>query len=440
MGEDDARHTPTVDWVVNMTRRYLLGMPLVAMGAPLLPTRGELDRLIAAMEKALFQGIVPFWVEKTIDPAGGYLLHHDAQGKPLGPGVRGVETQAGMVWLYARLARMGHEPKRMLEAAEHGAKFLRERMWDGKYGGFYWEVDALGKPTKANKHVLAQAWAIEALAELGLAGGKKEWRGFVLGLIELLEKQAHDAAHGGYVEYFLKDWATPPVNEPIYVADSAAGMKTMRTHVRMMRAVEELYAWTKAPVVKERLLELIAIASSAVYRKPQMAATDKYDRDWSPRLEGTFGEVHYGMDLENLWGLAEAVRMAGMSVSPYVDLMRASFAYCQRYGYDAAEGGFYRAGQLSQPASDKAKTASAQAEAMVAALELYRLTGSTEYFEVFRKTWAYCEKNLVDRENGDWFEVAGEGPKASVERAGYRHGRAMVECLVRLRQIREKTS
>ena len=420
-------------------------LPMAVGAAPLLPTRGELGLYLQRMEKVLYENIVPFWYPNTIDPAGGYLLNHDGEGKSKGPGVRAIVTQAQMVWFYARLARFGYEPKKMLEAAEHGYRFLRERMWDAKHGGFYWEVDAVGKPTAANKHLFGQSFGVLALAEYALASKRKDVREFALGLFQLLEKQAHDPVHGGYVEYFLSDWSTPPVNEPMYVAGSAAGMKLMSTHSHLMEAMTALQQATGSATVRDRLIELISIQSNAVVRKPYMASTDKYDRDWSPRLEGELARVNYGQDVAKVWLLIEANRAAGLPVSPYVDLLRSSFAYCRKYGFDEAAGGFIAAGGLGQPADDLSKYWWVEAEGLVSSLAMYQLTSNTEYFEVFRKTWGFCEKAQIDWAHGDWHATIDGGGKAQGDKAGlvksaFHQGRAMIESLQRLRAIREKTS
>ena len=429
----------------NMLRRTFSSFAMTAAAAPFLPTRGELDLYIQLFEKTLVENILGFWYPKTVDPAGGYLLNHDFEGKSKGAAARAVVTQARMLWFFARMARHGHEPKLMLEAAEHGYKFLREKMWDARHGGFNWEVDAQGKPTKVNKHLYGQSFALFALAEYAMASRRKDVLEFALKVFEVLEKKAHDPVHGGYVEYFLQDWATPPVNEPIYMGGSAPGMKLMNTHLHLMEAMTSLYQATRNATVRDRLIELIAIESNAVIRKPHMACTDKYDRDWSPRLEGAFSTVSYGHDIENIWLITEANRAAGLSSSPYVDQFRANFAYCRKYGFDEALGGFFYTGQLNEMATDKSKSWWVQAEALVSALTMYQLTNNTEYFEVFRKTWSFCDKYQIDWKNGDWHSVIGvdgkaRGDKANEWKAAYHNGRAMIEGLSRLRAIREKTA
>ncbi len=429
----------------SMTRRTFSLLPLAAAAAPLLPTRGELDLYIQRFERTLLENILSFWYPKTVDSGGGYLLNHDISGKPKGPANRMIVSQARMLWFFSRMARYGHEPKQMLAAAEHGYRFLRETMWDAKHGGFYWEVDPLGKPVKVNKHLYGQSFAMYALSEYAMASRRKEVVEFSLKFFEVLEKKSHDPVHGGYVEYFLPDWSTPPVNEPIYMGGSASGMKLMNTHLHLMEAMTTLYQATRNLTVRDRLIELIAIESNAVIRKPYMACTDKFDRDWTPRLEGGFAKVSYGHDVENIWLITEANRAAGLSSSPYVDLFQANFQSCRKYGFDEEKGGFFYTGDFNQPADDRSKNWWVQAEALVSALTMYQLTNRTEYFDVFRKTWDFCDKHQIDWRNGDWhssIDTEGKvrGDKANEWKAAYHNGRAMIESIARLRAIRDKTS
>lgn len=428
-----------------MTRRSFTALPLVAAAAPLLPTRGELDLLIQRVERELTRQVLDFWVRQTVDPAGGYQLNHDAAGKPKGAGVRTLPTQAGMIAFYSRMARMGHEPKKMIELADHGFRYLRERFWDGRNGGFYWEVDAVGKPTRTNKHLYAQACAMHALAEFALATNRKEPRELALNLFQVLEKQSHDPVHGGYVEYFLTDWATPPVNEPIYLPGSATGMKLMQTHLRLLEALTSLNVLARNPVVRDRLSELLLIESIAVYREPHHMAADRYDRDWSPRLDTDVTVISYGDNLANLWLLANGCRSAAVPLSGMASSLRFSMDQCRRFGLDATGARFATSGVAGQPATDSATDSTCQADAMAAALLTYQLTSNTEYFELFRKLWKFVDARLSDRMNGDWHaglaaDATPRGDKASTTRCAYSHGRALFEVLTRLRSIREKSS
>ncbi|MDX2268457.1 MAG: AGE family epimerase/isomerase [Bryobacter sp.] len=438
-----------------MLRRSFLASPLALasplMAAPPLPTKAELAAYRTKCRQVLLENILPFWYPSTLDRSrGGFHLNHDALGQFQGPAPRMIVTQARMLWFFARLARFGHQPKEMLAAAEHGFRFLRDAMWDKRHGGFFWEVAPDGKPTKPNKHLYGQSFALYALAEYALASGRKEPLNLALKFFDLLEKQSHDGQYGGYVEYFLPDWSTAPPDEPIYMGGAGPGIKLMNTHLHLMEALTTLYRASRSPLVAERLRELMAIESLAVLRKSPVAATDKFNRDWTPRLEPAFARISYGHDIENIWLLADAAAALNTPIHPYRELFEANFAYCRQYGFDETHGGLYYLGNFNQPADDQTKSWWVQSETLVSALTMYRLTSETRYFEVFAKTWAFVDKHQIDWKNGEWhasLPANGELPtsknlpgKAGPWKGPYHNGRAMIECIALLTELENKTA
>jgi mannobiose 2-epimerase len=144
--------------------------------------KSDVDREIGRLEKNLRRNILPFWLEKSLDRVnGGYTINFGPRGEAKGPGVKMIVTQARQVWFFARLARAGYCGAECLEAAEHGYQFLREKMWDARYGGFYWQVDATGEEKqKPNKHLYGQSFALYAISEYALASGRRDVRYFAI--------------------------------------------------------------------------------------------------------------------------------------------------------------------------------------------------------------------------------------------------------------------
>ena len=66
----------------------------------------------------------------------------------------------------------------------------------------------------------------------------------------------------------------------------------------------------------------------------------------------------------------------------------------------AANGGFYDSGPLGQPADRRDKVWWVQAEALVSALTMYRLTADPKYAQVYLKTWAFINTKQTDWSTG----------------------------------------
>ena len=398
---------------------------------------------IPKLEKNLKENIAAFWLSKSLDLAnGGYTINFGPKGEPKGPGTKMIVTQARTVWLFSRLVRAGYGGPEHLKAAEHGYRFLKEKMWDAKNGGFYWEVDATGnQKLKPRKHLYGQAFGLYALSEYYLASKKKEVLDLATRLFNVLESKSHDKTYAGYIEFFNEDWTPAPPGETPYMGGGTSALKLMNTHLHLLEAVTTFYRASKLPLARERLLELIDIESNAVVRKGLGACTDKYERDWTPRLEGDFARVSYGHDLENIWLLVDACDAAGISNHPFLDLYRSLFDYSMQHGYDPEKGGFYDSGAFNKPADRRSKIWWVEAEAIVSALYMHRLTGDAKYLAVFEKTYDFIDKYQTDWEHGEWHatitpEGKALGDKAQIWKAGYHNGRAMIECLEILKAMK----
>jgi cellobiose epimerase len=403
-------------------------------GFALGPTRERLERL-------LLENIVPFWDERIIDRQhGGYRLNHDIQGKWLGPADKALVTQARTVWFLARLYNSGYGGDEALEAARHGFIFLRDRLWDAEHGGFYWSVSADGtRAVQDMKHLYGQGFALYALTEYGQASGDPQAQAMAARLFRLLEFYAYDTQYGGYQEFFTRTWDTPPEGSAAYVGGAPKGAKLMNTHLHLMEPFTTYVQWSGLPLARQRLTELIFIQSSAVVRMEVGACTDKYAPDWTPLLQGDWARVSYGHDLENTWLLSEANRAAGLPDAPLLGLYRTLVDYALEHGYDRQAGGFFDSGPLGQAADRLDKVWWVQAEALVALLNMYSLTGEQPYADAFLQTLSWVEDHQTDWKNGDWFATieSGQaaGAKAGPWKSPYHNGRAVIECLEILQRI-----
>ncbi|MBM3279747.1 MAG: AGE family epimerase/isomerase [Candidatus Handelsmanbacteria bacterium] len=406
---------------------FALLLPAAAWAQP--DTTGVRQRL----ETLLLENLLPFWYPGTVDQqAGGYAFNHDVAGKWQGPSPKALVTQARAVWFFSRLYNSPYGKPEHREAARHGFAFLRDRMWDSEYGGFYWEVSEKGtQATKPDKHLYAQGFGLYALAEYIRASQDPQAKQLAGELFHLLETRAYDRRFGGYREFFARDWGE--AQSCSYMGGSAEH-KLMNTHLHLMEPFTTYYQVQPDSLIRERLLQLIQVQSNAVVRKDLGLCTDRYTPDWTPLRGPWFDRVSYGHDVENVWLLIEAVGAASLAQGPFMDLYRTLFANALKYGFDQEQGGFYDSGPFSAPADRRAKVWWVQAEGLVAALYLYRLTGAEAYWQVFLQTLGWIEHYQVDRQGGDWHATIAEDGRPEGDKAGpwkgpYHNGRALLECL-----------
>ena len=421
--------------------------------------RGQLAALRPRIEQNLRQNIIRFWYPRSVDHEyGGYTVHYGPKGEPLPGGTKMIVTQARMLWLSSRLLRGGFADSAaatsgaradpggpapvtaaiLRDAADTGFRFLRDRMWDAQYGGFYWEVDPTGREVReSNKHLYGQAFGLYALSEYVSATGNREALALANRLFDLMEARAYDREFGGYREFFARDWSAAPAGVDSYLG-GPPDVKLMNTHLHLLEALTSYVRAGGRPLARERLSELVAIETQSVVRKGWVACTDRYRRDWTPILDETSARVSYGHDLENIWLVVDALHVLNRPTAPHNDLFRELFTYSLTYGYDEAQGGFYESGPPKMPADRRNKVWWVQSEALVSALTMWKLTADARYVEVFQRTWQWVDQHQTDWESGEWFDtIQADGQPLAINKAhpwktGYHNGRALVEVLERL--------
>jgi mannobiose 2-epimerase len=409
------------------------------------PTQENLLQSKQRLERILTENILPFWYPQVIDlEDGGYRLNHDLHGKWQGQAPKYLVSQARTVWFFSRLTRSRYGTSAHLDAARHGYAFLRDRMWDKNFGGFYWGVDSSGQSAiKPDKHLYGQAFGLYALSEYATASADPSATALAQELFRLWETYAHDPQYGGYQECFQRDWNPVDADSKSYM-NTAPTLKLMNTHLHLIEAITTFYLLTKDPLAKERLSELILVQSNSVLRKTLGACTDQYQRDWTPLQGPPYDRVSYGHDLENVWLLIEACKALGLSHTLLLDLYRTLFRYALRYGFDRKEGGFYDSGPFHALADRRDKIWWVQAESLLCALQMYRLTGEEVYWQCFCQTLDWITRRQADWEHGEWYMRISAMGKPSGEKAGawkspYHTSRAMLQCLALLSPLIESS-
>src|SRR5262249_30350667 len=158
------------------------------------------------------------------------------------------------------------------------------------------------------------------------------------------------------------------------------GMRTYNTHLHVLESFADLYRVWPDSLVRRRLEELLAINTLTV-RLPQYGCNvDKFAPDWQPIRTPENLRASYGHDVECAWLCLEAARALGQPPAVLRGWAEGLVDYSLRHGHDRARGGFFYTGPVGKDADDPRKEWWVQAEALVAMLEMYRLTGRPEYY------------------------------------------------------------
>ena len=120
-----------------------------------------------------------------------------------------IVSQARHIWSASNAYIFYNDRKDLLRTAEHGFKFIKDKMWDKTYGGFYDLVDRKGNPIKENgeliKRAYGNAFAIYGLACYYRASGNIEALNLAKKTFYWLDQQSFDKVNGGYFQFLSED-------------------------------------------------------------------------------------------------------------------------------------------------------------------------------------------------------------------------------------------
>ncbi len=403
------------------------------------PKREVLLQQAARCRHILKTSLVDFYLPACVDNDSGGYLESLRDGKFAATGDKFLTLQARQLWFFSTLAREGIEAKAALAAARSGFDFVERHMRDRQHGGYFSKVSDAGRATDRRKHVYLNAFALYGLVAYHQAARAPQALAAAQDLFRVLEEKAHDAKHGGYVEFFYEDWR--PISdprEPRYVG--AIGTKTYNTHLHVLEALAELYRAWPDPLVRQRLAEMIVVNTHTVRHPDFPCNIDGWQRNWRMVEAAANQRASYGHDVECAWLTLDAARAMGLSSDLLRRWAQEICGYSLRYGFDKEYGGFFYTGPLGRPADDTKKEWWVQAEALVSMLEMYRLTRKPEYFDAFSRTLDFVEKHQVAREGSWWATRAADGSprgdqRSSMWQGAYHNGRAMLHCAKLLEEL-----
>jgi mannobiose 2-epimerase len=360
------------------------------------------------------------------------------------------------VWTNARAGQFFGDTA-FLARARHGARFLRDAMWDREHGGFFWLVTRDGTPKaepegRIVKQAYGTAFAIYALAAHHDVTRDPEALRLAREAFRWLDRHAHDPVHGGYFNYMERD------GTPMRAGFRADPPKDQNSSIHILEAYAELYQVWPDPTLRARLEEMLALVRDRIRVDPGYL-TLFHTADWRPvswrdsseaarRADRYFHDhVSFGHDVETAYLLLEASHVLGRHDDAATHRAAKQMVdHALRHGWDDAAGGFYEAGYYyrDRPGHtlvQDTKNWWAQAEGLNTLLlmaERYP-DDPMRYMDRFRALWAYVDTHLIDHARGGWYEGGldrephrREGPKGHIWKATYHESRAYMNVVRRL--------
>ena len=416
----------------------------------------KLDTIAKQMRYAARQGLIEVYYPRDIDTVyGGYLSTFSYDFKPVGDQDKMIVTQARHIWSTAKAALFYHDTS-YNAMSRHGFLFLRDKMWDKEYGGFYNLVTRDGTPKSTIKEAYGNAFAIYGLsayyesshdtAALNLAKKTFMW----------LEKHSHDPKDKGYFQHLQRD-GTPVIRGADVKNTSELGYKDQNSSIHLLESLTELYKVWQDPLVKERLQEMLVLIRDRIvtpkgylqlFFTPTWKPVSFQDStDQSVLQHKNLDHVSFGHDVETAYLMQEATEALGNEHdTKTLAIGKKMVDHALRNGWDDSLGGFYDEGYYFKDKPgitiiNKSKNWWAQAEALNTLLIMAQLypNDPMHYLQLFYKEWDYVQKYLIDHEHGDWYEEGLDNEperktalKAHIWKGSYHNFRALMNCINRI--------
>lgn len=387
----------------------------------------------------LQHNVLQFWVDHALDKEyGGMLGQLNREGQPTFPDNKSVVLESRSLWSFSEAYRRYPDPayQKMAVAC---LKFLREKMWDKQYGGYYFMVSRDGRVIDSTKELNPMSYVMEGLAEYALAFHDPQVAREALDLFEVIDQHAHDNEHGGYHIAFTRDWQWIKDYKDGPNAAGSFGRKSYDWHLGLVEALATLYDVTGDARVRARLGELLDIFVNKIIDAEIGYGRYYFHDDWSVAdRDGDSKQCEYGLDLEASWLLTEAAERVGRNQD--AKIRRASLAlvdHALRYGFDQEHGGVYRTGLAMEPADNKSMEWWQQMEMLVALLNAHQMTGDVKYWQAFNLQAQFVMDRFVDHQYGELYTGIASNGKVDDEKVGpwkapYHVTRAFLEIVSRL--------
>jgi len=350
-----------------------------------------------AVRNELENNLVPFWLERSVDPEyGGFTgqMSNDGTINPIAP--KGLILNARILWTFSALYRF-NKNNRLLDMARRAYDYLEAYFWDRSQGGVFWQVDFQGHPLDDKKKIYGQAFYIYALAEYYQAFRFDPAIKLARQLYDLIETKSRDKIYSGYIEVCNRDWS---VAEDLRLSEKDMDeKKSMNNHLHLLEAYTNLFRIWPETQLRERLTELFDIFDWRITDQASGHLNHFFNEKWQPKS----ANYTFGHDIEASWLLCEAAEVLGdpnvTSRAQRLALRLARVTLAEALDND---GGLCYEGQAGK-VTDPNREWWPQAESIVGFLNAYELSPDRSFLEAALKVWDFIEKYFVDKKNGEWF-------------------------------------
>ncbi|MDJ0833666.1 MAG: AGE family epimerase/isomerase [Gammaproteobacteria bacterium] len=344
-----------------------------------------------------------FYHPRCIDREhGGFFQHFRDDGSIYDAATRHLVSSTRFIFNYAmaatRLPLNQGQRQQYLDALAHGVNYLRQHHLHPQTGGYAWLLRN-EQIVDATNHCYGLAFVMLAYAS-ALRAGMAECADYLDQTFELMERHFWSEQDGLYRDEISADWSV---------------VSPYRGQNANMHSCEAMIAAYEATGAARYLDRAFTLAHNICIR--QAALTD--DLIWEHYDEHWQVDWNYNRDdPQNLfrpWGFQPGHMTEWAKLLLILDhhrpqawlLPRARqlFDSALARAWDQEHGGICYGFAPDGEICDGDKYFWVQAESLAAAALLAIRSGEANYWEWYRRIWAYAWQHLVDHQYGAWFRI-----------------------------------
>ena len=245
----------------------------------------------------------------------------------------------------------------------------------------------------AERRTIGQVYVVYVMAEIALRISDSRARALAIETSALIDRRAHDARNGGYVER---------IDRPLTAPENAT--KILGTNMHAGLALARLHRIAPTGATRERLEELVAVLT-----KPSLLLTSGNvplgsSHTWQPEVVGDARERQtlYGHNAELAWYLVEMTDALGRDPRVLLPWLRRVTDAFLKNGV-GRDGQVFTFGPWVGPPEDRRQICWwPQTEAMVLLTRMYQLTGDKRYWGYFGRIARLTFERFVPDASGAW--------------------------------------
>jgi len=347
-----------------------------------------MNKLKNELEVCLFDDILPFWINNSIDNThGGYMTWLDRDGTLLSTD-KSVWMQGRGLWVFSKIYNDFRKEEKYIDAARSGYEFLKKYCLDDD-GKMFFRMSREGNPIRKRRYVFSDVFAAAGFAEYHRATGSEE-------ALVLARKSF------GIV---LKAFTEPAYIKPKYEAgefdyNSHSPAMIIIDLCKTMRNVDDTHDYDSI------ILDSCEKVANQ-FHKPELGCLlenirpdGNYD---SSRPEGRL--VNPGHAIESSWFiLEEAISLGNHGLAKKaLSILDDSMDM----GWDSEYGGIYyfldSEGKQPYPLEWDMKLWWPHNEALIALMMAYGYTNDSKYLNQFKRVYEWSVTHFADEQYGEWF-------------------------------------